>query len=116
MPLNFLRRKKPDAPKTVAVPTPVARARSGTAFDGLTEEWRLVGRMQIEGRLSDALNKREAVEISGADSALTNRLDAMLSDWAARTSASDKPGYKPKRTDEPTPEEIEQMRALGYVQ
>ena len=59
---------------------------------------------------------REAVEISGADSALTNRLDAMLSDWAARTSASDKPGYKPERTDEPTPEELEQMRALGYVQ
>ena len=59
---------------------------------------------------------REAVEISGADSALTNRLDAMLSDWAAGTSASDKPGYKPERTDEPTPEELEQMRALGYVQ
>jgi hypothetical protein len=65
VPLNFLRRKKPDAPKTVAVQPPVrASGRSGTAFDGLTEEWRLVGRMQIEGRLSDALNKREAVEIS----------------------------------------------------
>jgi hypothetical protein len=65
VPFNFLRRKKSDAPKTVAVPPPVrAAGRSGTAFDGLTEEWRLVGRMQIEGRLSDALNKREAVEIS----------------------------------------------------
>jgi len=33
-------------------------------FDGLTEEWRLVGVMQIEGRLSDALNKREAIRLS----------------------------------------------------
>lgn len=65
MPFNFLRRKKPAAAATAAVSQAPARAaRSGTAFDGLTEEWRLVGRMQIEGRLSDALNKREAVEIS----------------------------------------------------
>jgi hypothetical protein len=64
VPFNFLRRKKAEAPPTaVAAPT-AARPRSGTAFDGLTEEWRLLGRMQIEGRLSDALNKREAVEIS----------------------------------------------------
>jgi hypothetical protein len=33
-------------------------------FDGLTEEWRIVGEMHIAGRLSDALNKREAVTIS----------------------------------------------------
>jgi hypothetical protein len=33
-------------------------------FDGLTEEWRLVGRMAVTGRLSDALNKREAIAIS----------------------------------------------------
>jgi hypothetical protein len=65
VPLNFLRRRKTDdaaAPK----PQPVAArlAREGVAFDGLTEEWRLVGRMRIEGRLSDALNKREAVAIT----------------------------------------------------
>ena len=42
--------------------TPVS-ARSGVAFDGLTEEWRLVGRMSIDGRLLDSLNKREAIEI-----------------------------------------------------
>jgi hypothetical protein len=29
----------------------------------MTEDWRLVGRMLIEGRLSDALNRREAIEI-----------------------------------------------------
>ncbi|MDH4142267.1 MAG: hypothetical protein OEV61_06620, partial [Chloroflexota bacterium] len=32
-------------------------------FDGITEEWRIVGVMDIRGRLSDALNKREAIEI-----------------------------------------------------
>ncbi len=63
MPFNFLRRKKAEPSAPAAAPV-AARARSGTAFDGLTEEWRLLGRMQIEGRLSDALNKREAIEIA----------------------------------------------------
>ena len=63
MPFNFLRRKKAE-PSTAAAAPAAARVRSGTAFDGLTEEWRLLGRMQIEGRLSDALNKREAIEIA----------------------------------------------------
>jgi len=66
MPLNFLRKKKTDAPaaEAAAAParTPVA-SRTGVAFDGLTEEWRLVGRMNIDGRLLDSLNKREAIEI-----------------------------------------------------
>jgi hypothetical protein len=35
----------------------------GIAFDGVTEEWRLVGVMEVKGRLSDALNKREAISI-----------------------------------------------------
>ena len=67
MPLNFLRKKKTDdaasdgAAATVAAPK--GPSRSGVAFDGLTEEWRLVGRMNIDGRLSDSLNKREAIEI-----------------------------------------------------
>jgi hypothetical protein len=65
VPFNFLRRKKPDASAAAATQAASVRpARSGTEFDGLTEEWRLLGRMQIEGRLSDALNKREAIEIS----------------------------------------------------
>jgi hypothetical protein len=70
VPLNFLRRKKADeaadatsattgAPATAAPRAP----RSGVAFDGVTEDWRLVGRMDIEGRLSDALNKRESIPI-----------------------------------------------------
>ena len=32
-------------------------------FDGLTEEWRLVGVMELEGRLLDILNRREAIPI-----------------------------------------------------
>jgi len=36
----------------------------GIAFDALTEEWRLVGVMQITGRLSDALNRREAIGLA----------------------------------------------------
>jgi hypothetical protein len=69
VPLNFLRRNKPDQAKpapTQATPPTAARetARGGTAFFGWTEEWRLTGRMQIEGRLLDSLNKREAIEIT----------------------------------------------------
>jgi hypothetical protein len=36
---------------------------SGVGFDGLTEEWRLVGTMEVKGRLSDALNRRDAIAI-----------------------------------------------------
>ncbi|MBA2717976.1 MAG: hypothetical protein H0U52_01860 [Chloroflexi bacterium] len=64
MPLNFLRRKKADArTPSVAAAAPSPHGRTGAAFDAVTEEWRLVGRMTVEGRLSDALNKREAIAI-----------------------------------------------------
>lgn len=66
MPLNFLRRKKADGSDggtAAAVPQRSPEARTGVAFDGLTEEWRLVGRMSIGGRLLDSLNKREAIAI-----------------------------------------------------
>ncbi len=35
----------------------------GVPFDGLTEEWRLMGVMEVTGRLSDALNRRDAISI-----------------------------------------------------
>jgi hypothetical protein len=74
VPFNFLRRKKAAAPE----PTPEGAAaaaeaasestrgggRAGISFDGVTEEWRLLGRMSVEGRLSDSLNKREAIAIN----------------------------------------------------
>jgi hypothetical protein len=65
VPFDFLRRKKdqpaPGSPRDGDVPQP---GRKLVPFDGLTEEWRLRGRMNVEGRLSDALNKREALAIS----------------------------------------------------
>ena len=66
MPFDFLRRRKESAAATAAAAAPAAPAATagGIAFDGMTEEWRLVGRMLVEGRLSDALNKREPIAIA----------------------------------------------------
>ena len=55
-----------------AAATPVASGASrcttgpvrGVPFTAITEDWRLRGRMDIAGRLSDALNKREAIAIT----------------------------------------------------
>lgn len=63
MPFDFLRRRK-DRAGSGSSSAPAGRAAKGVPFDGLTEEWRLVGTMEVEGRLSDALNKREAVAIA----------------------------------------------------
>ncbi len=73
MPFDFLKKGKPQEPsppaKQAAAPTaksseiPAVTAQ-GIAFDGLTEEWRLVGAMQLDGRLSDVLNRRESIPIS----------------------------------------------------
>lgn len=65
MPFDFLRRKKVGgAEKRSSPPAAGGPGGRGIPFDGLTEEWRIVGNMQIESRLSDALNKRESVTIS----------------------------------------------------
>ena len=64
MPFDFLKRRK-DATEEGVREGMAARAERGVPFDGLTEEWRIVGEMHIPSRLSDALNKREAVQISG---------------------------------------------------
>ena len=70
MPFGFLKRKPAEvaptaAPAPAAAPDPMHRgAPRGVAFTAITEDWRLRGRMQIVGRLSDALNKREAIAIS----------------------------------------------------
>jgi hypothetical protein len=64
VPFDFLKRKKTDGPETTAPSAASRRAARGIPFDGLTEEWRIVGNMHVEQRLSDALNKREAVTIS----------------------------------------------------
>jgi hypothetical protein len=63
VPFDFLKRKK--EPKTDAAATAPAKVEhGGIPFDGLTEDWRLVGRMLVEGRMSDALNKRDPIPIA----------------------------------------------------
>ena len=66
MPFGFLKRKKDGDPTEGARPgaRDAAGSGRGIAFDGLTEEWRIVGRMDVSGRLSDALNKRDAIRIT----------------------------------------------------
>jgi hypothetical protein len=87
VPFGFLKRKQPGQAEGGQAPTgsaaPVAgqgggssaagrsggtalRAGSsrGVPFTALTEDWRLHGRMEISGRLSDALNRREAIAIA----------------------------------------------------
>ena len=71
MPFGFGKREaKPDeggeaaaTPAASPIVVPQPSADGGVAFDGLTEEWRLVGVMEVSGRLSDALNRREAISI-----------------------------------------------------
>jgi hypothetical protein len=71
VPFNFLRRKKVAPQSTAKAAAGVsaglasaATARTGISFDGVTEEWRLLGQMSVQGRLSDALNRREAIAIN----------------------------------------------------
>ncbi len=66
MPFDFLKRKKTDDSAAKAGSSPASRSSGprGVPFDGLTEEWRIVGEMLISGRLSDALNKREPIELT----------------------------------------------------
>jgi hypothetical protein len=63
VPFDFLKRKKGPPTSGEAAPPETRATTDGIPFDGLTEDWRLVGRMAIGGRLSDALNKREPIAI-----------------------------------------------------
>ena len=63
MPFDFLKRKKEGAEPGAADAVGESGLRP-VPFDGLTDEWRIVGEMHIAAMLSDALNKREAVTIS----------------------------------------------------
>ena len=63
MPFDFLRRRKePPSADTPPPPRP-AGSGPGVPFEGITEDWRLVGSMLVEGRLSDALNRREPIAL-----------------------------------------------------
>jgi len=60
VPFGFLKRGKGAGEP----PPTAASAPAGIPFDGITEDWRITGRMDIEGRLSDVLNRREPIPIS----------------------------------------------------
>jgi len=64
VPFDFLKRKK-GAAAAASSAGGVNEVPQGIPFDGLTEDWRLVGRMLVEGRLSDVLNKRDPIAITG---------------------------------------------------
>lgn len=64
MPFDFLKRKKPEEGETSEGASPKRSSGRGMPFDGLTEEWRIVGNMDASSRLSDTLNKRESITIS----------------------------------------------------
>jgi hypothetical protein len=63
VPFDFLRRRKGEAQGGITDGAAPTRER-GVPFDGMTEEWRLVGTMQVDGRLSDAVNRREPIVLS----------------------------------------------------
>jgi hypothetical protein len=72
VPFGFLRRRKPGdavrgdgAPGKAGPAAPIQAGQArGVPFVALTEDWRLRGQMDISGRLSDALNRREAITIT----------------------------------------------------
>lgn len=70
MPFDFLKKRKDEPaaaalePATALPDPPPGEGGRGIPFDGLTDEWRIIGEMHVDGRLSDALNKREAITIS----------------------------------------------------
>lgn len=67
MPFDFLRRRSAGPSASGGgrpADEPRDGVRRGAAFEGLTEEWRLRGVMEVTGRLSDALNRRAAITIA----------------------------------------------------
>ena len=70
MPFGFLRRKTPDEPLAAAASadgSPDPRTPREVNFEGLTDEWRLRGRLILTGRLLDALNQREPMAVTGVE-------------------------------------------------
>jgi len=65
MPFNPFRKRDPrPAPARLPETAPRAAEAEGISFEALTEDGWLAGRMDLTGRLSDALNRREAIPIS----------------------------------------------------
>jgi hypothetical protein len=76
VPFDFLRRKK-EEPAVAPVEVPQVVPAKGVPFEGMTEEWRLVGSMLVDGRLSDALNRREPIALADMQWAPMDGSDAL---------------------------------------
>ncbi|HET8785841.1 MAG TPA: hypothetical protein VFM38_09415 [Candidatus Limnocylindrales bacterium] len=63
MPFGFLRRDRREGSGAGPSSAPARPRTRGVEFSALTEEWRLSGVMDLDGRLTDALNKREPIAI-----------------------------------------------------
>jgi hypothetical protein len=66
VPFGFLRGGKGERAESTTGSTG-RPSRRGVEFEALTEEWRLRGTMDVEGRLTDALNRREPIPIASVD-------------------------------------------------
>jgi len=66
VPLFDIFRRKPEPPEQPA-PAAVTEPDVGVAVDACTEDWRIRGRVLVEGRLLDALNRRDPLGIVGAE-------------------------------------------------
>jgi len=62
VPFGFGKKSETSSPAVEPASGPASSA--GLSFEGLTEDWRLGGVLHVEGRLSDVLNKREAIAMS----------------------------------------------------
>lgn len=68
MPFGFLKRKEPPAPAPSAeVAAADVRGPRAVPFEGVTEDWRLRGTISLGGRMSDSLNRREPLEVTGVE-------------------------------------------------
>lgn len=85
MPFDFLRRRRRAQPAPAGAAAPSLASRRGTvSFTAFTEEWRLTGEMDVTGRLTDALNRREPLAIS----------DVRWAPLDGSAEATDAPGLK----------------------
>ncbi len=65
MPFGFGRRKDEPAQPDQPVAAADSQGPREALLHGLTEDWRLLGTVEVEGRLLDLLNRREALAIRG---------------------------------------------------
>src|SRR5439155_1103014 len=75
VPFGFFRKSPPGSESKPPAAPPQGY---GVPFEGLTEEWRLAGVMHITGRLSDALNPRDAVAFLGETTVSDPEADVVL--------------------------------------